>query len=144
MNTVPLEVSGKRPSSPRVVSSSTLVSTTPVAWSRAPQAVWVFFQQVLKARPRSSGASKQEEASQNFAQAFVWPPPHFAERRRRLLMQKNLLPAIPGEGYFYQQPSQAADKSVPIVSQASSTSSHTVENGLSGACQWCLKTGVDP
>ncbi|PFH31156.1 L1P family of ribosomal protein [Besnoitia besnoiti] len=50
--------------------------------------------EVLKARPRSSGA-KQDEATQAFAQAFVWPPLHFVERRRRILMEKNLLPAIP-------------------------------------------------
>ncbi|KFG37156.1 L1P family of ribosomal protein, partial [Toxoplasma gondii FOU] len=49
---------------------------------------------VLKARPRSSGA-RQDEATQAFARSFVWPPLHFVERRRRLLMEKNLLPAIP-------------------------------------------------
>ncbi|EPR59189.1 L1P family of ribosomal protein [Toxoplasma gondii GT1] len=50
--------------------------------------------EVLKARPRSSGA-RQDEATQAFARSFVWPPLHFVERRRRLLMEKNLLPAIP-------------------------------------------------
>ncbi|CBZ50263.1 ribosomal protein L1, related [Neospora caninum Liverpool] len=50
--------------------------------------------EVLKARPRSSG-TRQDEATQAFARSFVWPPLHFVERRRRLLMEKNLLPAIP-------------------------------------------------